>query len=233
MSSLQQENRDLRAYGAALVEELRHPMSTMRGSLEILLQGHLQTSDAEALQRMDDALVRMTRLANDIDRLARLENELIEEERVDLKALAERPLRYLQQKDPERVVQFSADDGLSVRGDARLLQIAMENLLRNAWKFTARRAAAVIRLGRTTIEGQTAFFVQDNGAGFDSRLASKLSRPFVRLHYATNPEGTGLGLFIARRIIERHGGQMWAHSSVDYGATFFFTLPFSAIRPAS
>jgi signal transduction histidine kinase len=230
LSSLQQENRDLRAYGAALVDELRHPMSTMRGSLDLVLRGaaqKLSADEAEALQRMDEALARMKRLANDIDRLAHLENQLMQEERVDLAALADKPLRDLRRKNPERVVQFKADNELLVRGDARLLQIALENLIRNAWKFTANRATASIRLGRATVEGQTAFFVQDNGVGFDSRLASKLSRPFVRLHYATNFEGTGLGLFIARRIIERHGGQMWAHSSVDYGATFFFTLPFS------
>jgi signal transduction histidine kinase len=234
LSRLQQENRDLRAYGAALVAELRHPMSTMRGSLDRLLERDKSTAPGngtEELSRMDVALVHMKRLANDIDRLARLENQLMQEERVDLKALAEKPLRYLQQQHPERVVQFTADDDLLVRGDARLLQIALENLLKNAWKFTTSRATASIRLGRARVDGQTAFFVQDNGVGFDGRLASKLSRPFVRLHYATNFEGTGLGLFIARRIIERHGAQMWANSSVDYGATFFFTLPFSTALP--
>lgn len=229
MSALLEENRDLRAYGAALVDELRHPMSTLRGALDQLLQTdpHKQEHEQAQLLRMDDALLRMKRLADDIDRLARLENQLLHQERVDLAALAEKPLRVLREQEPQREVQFSCDPDLFVQGDARLLQIVLDNLLRNAWKFTGPRMRAKIKLGRTIHQGQPAYFVQDNGVGFDGRLAGKLSKPFVRLHYANHFAGTGLGLFIARRVIERHGGHMWANSSPDYGATFFFTLPFS------
>jgi signal transduction histidine kinase len=184
------------------------------------------------LRRLRETTQRMRRLTNDVHRLSSVEHQLIYDERVDLGALAEKPLRELRQREPQRNVRTTIANNLFVRGDARLLQIAMENLLRNAWKFTGKREAAHITVGRTAVDGVTAFYVQDDGAGFDSRLASKISKPFVRLHYTADFEGTGLGLFMTRRIIERHGGTMWARSSTGYGATFFFTLhPSNVVAP--
>jgi light-regulated signal transduction histidine kinase (bacteriophytochrome) len=139
--------------------------------------------------------------------------------------LAEQVLADLKKNDRKREVTVSISPKLTVDADPNLLRIVLENLLGNAWKFTEKRSQAAIQLGVTTRNGLAAYFVRDNGAGFDMAYASKLFRPFQRLHAASEFAGTGIGLATVQRIIQRHGGRVWAESEVEKGATFYFILP--------
>ncbi len=127
--------------------------------------------------------------------------------------------------DPQRQVEVVIQDGLETVIDPQLARVLVENLIGNAWKFTKNAATARVELGTTDSDGSRAFFVRDNGAGFDMRFANKLFVPFQRLHTATEYPGTGIGLATVQRIVHRHGGRIWAEGSVDAGATFYFTLP--------
>jgi signal transduction histidine kinase len=130
----------------------------------------------------------------------------------------------LQEAQPDRQVEFVIQPGLNANGDPRLLEIALTNLLGNAFKFTGKTPQARIQFGQTEVEGQRAFFVRDNGAGFDMALANKLFGAFQRMHKASDFPGTGIGLATVQRIVHRHGGRIWAEAAVDQGATFYFTL---------
>jgi len=143
---------------------------------------------------------------------------------VDLSALAESILVEMQKTQPERSVEFFITPQLLVNADSNLLRIALENLLGNAWKFTSKRPQAQIGLGLTSHDGKPAYFVRDNGAGFDMAYAGKLFGAFQRLHRVAEFEGTGIGLATVQRIIHRHGGMVWAEGEVEKGATFYFTL---------
>jgi light-regulated signal transduction histidine kinase (bacteriophytochrome) len=143
---------------------------------------------------------------------------------VDLTALAQGIARDLQAAEPDRTAEFAIADGLAAHGDARLMTIALENLMGNAWKFTAGRTSTVIEFGSCGQDSETAFFIRDNGAGFDMAYADKLFRAFQRLHDATQFAGTGIGLATVQRIINKHGGRIWATGEVGAGATFYFTL---------
>jgi light-regulated signal transduction histidine kinase (bacteriophytochrome) len=131
----------------------------------------------------------------------------------------------LAQAEPEREVRFSIADGLTVFVDERMIRIALENLLRNAWKFTSQKGEARIELGVTTRDGEQIFFVRDDGAGFDMAYVGKLFRAFTRLHAMDEFPGTGIGLATVQRIVHRHGGRVWAEGEAGRGATFYFTLP--------
>jgi signal transduction histidine kinase len=144
--------------------------------------------------------------------------------RVDLSALAKSVAGELRSREPARAATFSIEDGLVVEGDRRLLLIALENLLGNAWKFTLGKPEARIELGLIRHDGGTGCFVRDNGAGFDMAYADKLFEPFQRLHSQREFEGTGIGLATVARIIQRHGGRVWAEAAVGRGATVYFTL---------
>ena len=145
---------------------------------------------------------------------------------MDLSALADWVLGELRQRHPERSVTTEVQPGLMAQVDPRLFQVAFENLLDNAWKFTAQAEAARIQFTRETLpDGLTAFCIRDNGAGFDMAYSGKLFDAFQRLHSAEKFEGTGIGLAIVQRIIHRHGGRIWGEGAVDQGAAFFFTLP--------
>jgi light-regulated signal transduction histidine kinase (bacteriophytochrome) len=143
---------------------------------------------------------------------------------VDLSIMAREIACHLSMKQPERDVTFNIADGIVVDGDARLLRVVLENLLGNAWKYTGREAEARIEFGMEEAGGETVYFVRDNGTGFDMSQADRLFNPFRRLHEEAEFEGTGIGLATVRRIIERHGGKVWAEGEVDRGAIFYFTL---------
>jgi light-regulated signal transduction histidine kinase (bacteriophytochrome) len=146
------------------------------------------------------------------------------ENTVDLHEVVEAIAGDLRRKQPERKVDFVIAEGVKVKGDREMLRIALENLLDNAWKFTGGRQTAKIEFGVIEEDGKRNFFVRDNGAGFNMAYANTLFQPFHRMHTDAEFPGIGIGLAIVRNIIERHGGQIWAESSVDKGATFFFTL---------
>jgi light-regulated signal transduction histidine kinase (bacteriophytochrome) len=144
---------------------------------------------------------------------------------VDLSSLARKVATELQSATPGRRVQVLIADGVVANADYRLLQVVLENLLGNAWKFTTTVAEAIIEFGVSQREGIPTYFVRDNGAGFDMAYAGKLFTPFQRLHTEAAFPGTGIGLATVHRIVDRHGGRVWAESAVERGATFLWTLP--------
>jgi light-regulated signal transduction histidine kinase (bacteriophytochrome) len=143
----------------------------------------------------------------------------------DLGRIADAAIAALRERDPARVVTTTIASPLVVRGDPRLLRIALDNLVGNAWKFTARTANPTIELATTERDGETVYVVRDNGAGFDMAYAQKLFAPFQRLHQVDEFAGTGIGLATVKRIIARHGGRIWADAKPGQGASFYFTLP--------
>ncbi len=157
--------------------------------------------------------------------LSRLNRSEMKNEPVDLTALAEGVVAELRGREPDRTVAFVIEPGLSVVGDAALLGVALENLLGNAWKFTSKKLSATITVGREQHEGVPAFFVRDDGAGFDMDHISKLFGAFERLHTQREFPGNGVGLAIVQRVVHRHGGLVWAEGVLGHGAIFHFTLP--------
>ena len=166
----------------------------------------------------------MGQLIDDLLKLSRLTRVEMSRKTVNLSDMAEAIVAHIREAQPERQVEFIIQPGLNTDGDASLLEITLTNLLDNAFKFTSKIPQARIQFGQTEIEGQRAFFVRDNGAGFDMSLAKKLFGVFQRMHKASDFPGTGVGLTTVQRIIHRHGGRIWAEAAVDQGATFFFTL---------
>jgi light-regulated signal transduction histidine kinase (bacteriophytochrome) len=156
--------------------------------------------------------------------LARIGRCELRRTRVDLSAVARRVLERLAATHPERSVEAIVPDHVAAYGDLPLLKVVLENLLGNAWKFTGKRSHARIELGTQAQVGRTVYFVRDNGAGFDMNYAAKMFGAFQRLHTSSEFEGTGIGLATVQRIVRRHGGRVWAESTIGEGATFYFTL---------
>jgi len=166
----------------------------------------------------------MGQLIDDMLSLSRAGRTEMQLEPVDLTALARTIIGRLRETGPVRLVEFVIQEGLTAVGDPQLLEIALSNLMNNAWKFTGKRPKGLIKFGRMQLVGKPVFFVRDNGAGFDLAYADKLFGAFHRLHKTSEFPGTGIGLATVRRIVQRHGGQVWAEAAVDRGATFYFTL---------
>jgi light-regulated signal transduction histidine kinase (bacteriophytochrome) len=145
-------------------------------------------------------------------------------EKVDLSRMAMSTATMLKKRDPERLVDFIAAPNLETQGDNILLHSMLENLISNAWKFTSKKESARIEFGTTLVSRKKTYFIRDNGIGFDMKYAQKLFSPFQRLHRSEEFPGTGIGLAIVKRIIERHGGRIWAEGVEGQGATFYFTL---------
>jgi light-regulated signal transduction histidine kinase (bacteriophytochrome) len=192
-----------------------------------LLEDYGSQLDEQAktyLHRVRTETQRMGQLIDDLLKLARLSNTEIRFEQVDLSELASTIAEQLQKTEPDRQVTFDIQPGLITNGDAPLLEIALTNLLGNAFKFTGKTSQARIQFGLTENEGQSAFFVRDNGVGFDLSKAKKLFGAFQRMHKASDFPGTGVGLTTVQRIVQRHGGRIWAEAAINQGATFYFTL---------
>ena len=166
----------------------------------------------------------MSKLIDDLLDLSRITCIALRKESISLAELGRGVVAELQDREPSRKVTIEIADGLTARGDARLITIVLVNLLGNAWKYTAKRPEAQIAFGQENKANETVFYVRDNGAGFDMAYAGKLFAPFQRLHQDSEFEGTGIGLATAQRIVSRHGGRIWVEAAVDKGATFFFTL---------
>jgi len=207
--------------------DLRAPLRSIDGFSQVLLEDYatqLDEAGRDSLQRVRAATQRMGTLIDDLLKLARLTRSEMRTEVVDLSRIAGDIAAELHRSTPERQVEFIIAQGLEARGDTRLLRVAVENLLRNSWKYTAKQPQPRIEFGSVEGNGERVFLVRDNGAGFDMQYADKLFGVFQRLHSATEFEGTGIGLATVRRIITRHGGRIWAEGAVDQGATFYFTL---------
>ncbi|MBI3810615.1 MAG: hypothetical protein HY283_00175 [Nitrospirae bacterium] len=166
----------------------------------------------------------MAQLIDDLLNLSHVTRAEMRRETVDLSRMAEIAAEALKRMQSDRKAEFVIEKGLTAEGDERLLRVALDNLLGNAWKYTGKRSQARIEFGRTNHDGRSAYFVRDNGAGFDMAYAHKLFGAFQRLHSVSEFPGTGIGLATVQRIIHRHGGQIWADGAVDKGATFYFTL---------
>jgi PAS domain S-box-containing protein len=220
--------RELESFSYSVSHDLRAPLRAIDGYSRLLLSDYLYALDGDAplyLENVRKAAQRMGALIDDLLMLSRLTRAELKYARVSLSQLAEEIIAGLRQQDPQRVVEVRLQRSLDVRGDPSLLRIVLENLLGNAWKFTARRPQALIEFGAEQRGEQRVFFVRDNGAGFDMRYADKLFTPFQRLHGVDEFDGTGIGLANVKRIITRHGGEVWAEGEVDKGAAFYFTLP--------
>ena len=222
-------NSELEAFAYSVSHDLRTPLRAIDGFSQVLLEdyaGSLDEEGKECLNRVRKASQRMGHLIDDLLRLSRLTQATMRRQPVNLSQMAREIAATLQQQQPDRRVEFVVAENLIVRGDRTLLQAAMENLLDNAWKFTAKRPAARIEFGAVTQGGQKVYFVRDNGVGFDMAYADKLFGAFQRLHSAGEYEGTGVGLATVQRILHRHGGRVRAEAAVGKGATFFFTVPY-------
>jgi signal transduction histidine kinase len=167
----------------------------------------------------------MTVLIDDLLQLSRAGTVALQRVPVDLSMIARHIAEELQRSQPERKVEFMIANTLPVEADEGLMRIALDNLLRNAWKYTSHRQKACIEVGFRRIRGELVYFVRDDGAGFDPALRDQLFQPFRRLHNRAEFPGTGIGLATVQRILARHGGRIWAEGEIDKGATFYFTLP--------
>jgi PAS domain S-box-containing protein len=225
---LETANKELEAFCFSVSHDLRAPLRVLDGFSDELLRryaAHLDDQGRHYLQRLRTGTQRMGDLIDDLLQLSRFSRGEMKRERVDLSGLARAIAADLLQREPDRQVSFDIQPELTGQGDPGLLRAALVNLLGNAWKFTGKRSAAAIAFGRTTHQGRPAFFVRDNGAGFDMSHVSKLFGAFQRLHSQREFPGNGIGLATVQRIVHRHGGKIWAESDPGLGATFYFTLP--------
>lgn len=220
-------NRELEAFSYSVSHDLRSPLRNIDGFSQALLEDYgeqLDSAGQDYLRRIRTSIRRMGQLIDALLQLSRVTRSQLERQRVDLSSLVRSVVSELERLAPDRQVTVDIQNGVSVTGDSRLLRIAMENLIHNAWKFTTHQAEPQISFGVTTQDGQSIYFVRDNGAGFDMAYADKLFGAFQRLHPESQYEGAGIGLATVQRIIDRHGGRIWAEGAVNQGATFYFTL---------
>jgi signal transduction histidine kinase len=220
-------NKELDAFSYSVSHDLRGPLRAVAGFAEILLEelnNKLHPQAQTYLHEIRRAAATMAKMIEDLLSLARVTRAQLVRQQVNLGELAKEIASGLQQSEPERDVKFVTSSDIIVEGDPGLLRIAMENLLRNSWKFTSKRGHANIEVGTQANGTEIAYFVRDNGAGFDMRQANRLFTPFQRLHLADDFPGTGIGLATVERVIRRHGGTIWAESVPDKGATFYFDL---------
>jgi signal transduction histidine kinase len=226
-AQLEASNRELESFSYSVSHDLRAPLRSIDGFSAALHEDHGQRLDEEGrdnLRRIRAACKRMGLLIDDLLNLSRLARFEMSPERVDLSELARQITGELSRAQPERTVEFVIAKGLIDQGDERLLRVMLQNLLGNAWKYSAKQATAVIEFGRTHNDGAPAYFVRDNGVGFDMTYSDKLFKPFQRLHDNKEFPGTGIGLALVQRIIQRHGGRAWAEGEAGKGARFYFTL---------
>lgn len=224
---LEASNKELEAFSYSVSHDLRSPLRSIDGFSLALMEDHATNLEPEALdylQRVRAATKRMAQLIDDLLALSRVSRSEMSKTRVDLSDVARAVAADLQRAQPDRRTQFEIADGLHVEGDPRLLRIVLDNLLGNAWKFTAKREGARIEFGAVGENGTRRFFIHDNGAGFDMAYAHKLFGAFQRLHANEEFAGTGIGLATVQRIINRHGGRISAEGVVGEGATFHFSL---------
>ncbi len=225
-------SRELEAFSYSVAHDLRAPLRGMNGFAQVLLNTYQDKLDAEGQDWLREIVLNAKKMGELIDgllSLARMTRSELRREDVNLSAVVREVAAQVAATDPQRILEVRVQEELHALVDSRLARALVENLVGNAWKFTSKVASARIEFGATEKDGTSAFFVRDNGAGFDMTFANKLFAPFQRLHTPAEFPGTGIGLATVQRIVHRHGGRIWADATVDGGATFYFTLP---VRPA-
>ena len=228
VDELKSKNIELEAFSYSVSHDLRAPLRSIDGFSKLLLDGYADKIDAKGqdyLHLVRESAQRMGQLIDDLLLLSRIGRAGLSRDQIDLSEIARRVSEELKKKDPDRHIEWCIEDQLLVEADSGLMRVAFDNLLGNAWKFTSKVSAPRIEVGTSQQEGVAVFFVRDNGAGFNMEWAEKLFSPFQRLHNESEFEGTGIGLATVYRIVDRHGGRIWAESAVDHGATFYFTIP--------
>jgi signal transduction histidine kinase len=228
MRAAEQARADQASFSYTVSHDLRAPLRVVEGFTRILKEDYGRLLDRAGNDHLDRVLSAAGRMHSMIDALlalSQLSAQTLRQETVDLSLLASMVLEELRRSAPERQVETFVQPGLRVVGDPTLLRMVLENLLGNAWKYSSRQPAAAIRFESMTRDGEQVFVISDNGAGFDMRFADRLFGVFQRLHSATEFQGTGVGLASARRIVRRHGGDIWAESELGQGARFYFSLP--------
>jgi DNA-binding response OmpR family regulator len=226
VEELEWKNRELEAFGYSVSHDLRNPVQIVHGLSQLLLEEYadvLGGAGCEQLRRINAAAARMADLIDAMMRLSQVSRSEIVRETVDLTGMARGIVDELRRRDPDRVVEVVIQDGLTAQADRDLICVLLENTLGNAWKYTQRTPAARIEVGSYRDDKGIVYFVRDNGAGFSMDQAGSLFRPYERLHSANEFPGTGIGLATAHRVVDRHGGRIWAEGAVGAGSTFHFT----------
>jgi light-regulated signal transduction histidine kinase (bacteriophytochrome) len=229
-AQLEEANKELESFSYSVSHDLRAPLRSIDGFSQALLEDcadKLDPTGLDHLKRVRAAAQRMAELIDDLLHLSRVGRAELRRGQVNLSEIAQGVAGELQRQQPDRLVEVVIEEGLVADVDSRLMRVVLENLFGNAWKFTAKVAAPRVTFGRAATEHGQAFFVGDNGAGFDMTYVDKLFRPFQRLHLASEYSGTGIGLATTHRIIDRHGGHVWAEGEPGRGATIYFTVPSS------
>jgi light-regulated signal transduction histidine kinase (bacteriophytochrome) len=227
-TALRLANAELESFSHSVAHDLRAPLRGLSGFAQILLEegtGKLSASGIDCLQEIRDNALRMNALIDALLSLSQVSRAELNLQRVDMALLARASVERLKASEPKRLVEVVVPEVLWAHADVQLARALLEHLLGNAWKFTNKTPRARIEMGVSEVDGESAFFVRDNGAGFDMAYAAKLFAPFQRLHNAGEFSGTGIGLASAQRIVHRHSGRIWAQGAVGKGATFRFTLP--------
>jgi PAS domain S-box-containing protein len=219
---------ELESFAYSISHDLRAPLRAIDGFSQILLSDHAAALDDEGrayFERIRNAATRMSSMVDGLLALSRLNRGDMQRRTVDLSMMAVEIAEDLTDADPGRQVKVTVAQELRANADPGMVRVVLANLIGNAWKFTSRRPTARIDVGAVESDGERAFFVRDDGAGFDMTYADKLFGPFQRMHSVDEFEGTGIGLASVARIVQRHGGRVWAESRIDEGSTFWFTLP--------
>jgi len=232
--SLARANRELEAFTASVSHDLRSPLTTIAGQAGLLELSLPDATDEQKrrLSRIQGSVKQMSELIEALLVLSRISRQTLHREIVDVTALAESIVQDMRQKEPARNVEVVIQPNMAVHGDRRLVGDLFQNLIGNAWKFTSKTAQARIEIGQSSGGSLATLYIRDNGAGFDMTYEQKLFKPFQRLHGAADFDGSGVGLATVARIVDRHGGRIWAEGKPNEGAVFYFTLPTAPITDA-
>lgn len=224
---LETANRELESFSYSVSHDLRSPLRGINGWSQALMEDCRDQLDQNGQAYLDRIRIETQKMGTIIDgllELSRISRREVTFEIVDMSSAAQTLAARLHEEEPERKVEFVIEPGLIARGDPRLLEVMLSNLFANAWKFTGKHKSALIEFGRTLIDGMPVWFVRDDGAGFDPAYARRLFGPFQRMHRASDFPGNGIGLATVQRIINRHGGRIWAEGQKEKGACFYFTF---------
>jgi light-regulated signal transduction histidine kinase (bacteriophytochrome) len=226
--TLEAANKEIESFSYSVSHDLRAPLRSIDGFSQILLEDYKKTLDDTGrnyLERIRKATQNMGQLIDDMLKLSRVTSANLRLEPLDLSNIFREIIKKFQENDPARIADIIIQEGIVIDGDSNLMHIALTNLIENAWKFTGKEAQPRIEFGNTYQAEKKVIFIRDNGVGFDMAYVGKLFGTFQRLHTTAEFQGTGIGLATVKRIITRHGGEVWAEGEVGCGATFYFTLP--------